>query len=134
MQHYRFKDFNHYFDDDAKARLARMKGGLSPRMGGAMRHADKHLLKQPVRRKLLLIVTDGEPADIDERDPQHLRHDTKKTVEELYTYGILSYCLILDPHADSYVKHIFGANNYTVVDNVEKLPEQLPVLFASLTK
>ncbi|MDH5360863.1 MAG: nitric oxide reductase activation protein NorD [Gammaproteobacteria bacterium] len=134
VQYYRFKDFNQHYDDEAKSRLAGMQGGLSTRMGAAMRHAGYHLLKQPERRKLLLIVTDGEPADIDERDPQHLRHDTKKAVEELYGKGILSYCLTLDPNADSYVKRIFGANNYTVVDNVDKLPEQLPVLFASLTR
>jgi len=133
VQYYRFKDFNQKFDDEAKSRLAGMQGGLSTRMGAAMRHAGRHLLKQPERRKLLLIVTDGEPADIDERDPQHLRHDTKKAVEELYTNGVLSYCLTLDPNADSYVKRIFGANNYTIVDNVERLPEKLPVLFASLT-
>jgi len=133
VQYFRFKDFNQHFDDEAKSRLAGMKGGLSTRMGAAMRHAGQHLLKQPERRKLLLIVTDGEPADIDERDPQHLRHDTKKAVEELYNKGILSYCLTLDPNADNYVKRIFGANNYTVIDNVERLPEQLPVLFASLT-
>lgn len=134
VQYYRFKDFNQHYDDEAKSRLAGMQGGLSTRMGAAMRHASHHLLKQPERRKLLLMVTDGEPADIDERDPQHLRHDTKKAVEELYSKGILSYCLTLDPNADSYVKRIFGANNYTIVDNVDKLPEQLPVLFASLTK
>ncbi len=133
VQYYRFKDFNQHFDDDAKSRVAGMRGGFSTRMGAAMRHAGHHLLKQAERRKLLLIVTDGEPADIDERDPQHLRHDTKKAVEELYTQGVLSYCLTLDPHADSYVKRIFGANNYTIVDNVDKLPEQLPTLFASLT-
>jgi hypothetical protein len=133
VQYYRFKDFNQHFDDEAKSRLAGMQGGLSTRMGAAMRHAGQHLLKQPERRKLLLLVTDGEPADIDERDPQHLRHDTKKAVEELYSSGVLTYCLTLDPNADNYVKRIFGANNYTVIDNVERLPEQLPVLFASLT-
>ena len=133
VQYYRFKDFNQHFDDEAKARLAGMKGGLSTRMGAAMRHAGQHLLKQAQRKKLLLLVTDGEPADIDERDPQHLRHDTKKAVEELYTKGILSYCLTLDPNADNYVKRIFGSGNYTIVDNVERLPEKLPVLFATLT-
>ena len=133
VQYFRFKDFNQHFDDDVKSRLAGMKGGLSTRMGAAMRHASQHLLKQPERRKLLLLVTDGEPADIDERDPQHLRHDTKKAVEELYSKGVLTYCLTLDPNADNYVKRIFGANNYTVIDNVQRLPEKLPALFASLT-
>ncbi|MEA3244419.1 MAG: VWA domain-containing protein [Pseudomonadota bacterium] len=133
VQYYRFKDFNQHFDDDAKSRLAGMQGGLSTRMGAAMRHAGQHLLRQPERRKLLLIITDGEPADIDERDPQHLRHDTKKAVEELYSKGVMSYCLTLDANADTYVKRIFGANNYTIIDNVQRLPEKLPVLFATLT-
>jgi len=127
------KDFNQHFDDEAKSRLAGMKGGLSTRMGAALRHAGTHLHKQQEKRKLILLVTDGEPADIDETDPQHLRFDTKKAVEELYSTGVLTYCLTLDPHADTYVKRIFGENNYTVIDNVEKLPEQLPLLFASLT-
>jgi hypothetical protein len=134
VQYFRFKDFKQKFDDEAKGRLAGMKGGLSTRMGAAMRHAAHHLLKQPERRKLLLLVTDGEPSDIDERDPQHLRHDTRKAVEELHSQGVMSYCLTLDPNADSYVKRIFGANNYTVVDQVERLPEKLPTLFASLTR
>lgn len=133
VQYYRFEDFNQHFDDEAKARLAGMKGGLSIRMGAAMRHAGQHLLKQPERRKWILLVTDGEPADIDERDPQHLRHDTRKAVEELYTMGGLTYCLTLGPNADQYVRRIFGENHYTIIDHVQCLPEQLPMLFANLT-
>ena len=133
VQYYRFKDFNQNFDDAAKSCLAGMKGGLSTRMGAALRHAGHYLMKQQERRKLILLVTDGEPADIDERDPQHLRHDTKKAVEELYSTGVLTYCLTLDPNADAYVKRIFGDNNYTIIDNVDRLPEKLPTLFASLT-
>lgn len=134
VQYYRFKDFNQHFDDEVKSRLAGMQGSLSTRMGTALRHAGNHLLRQQESRKLILLVTDGAPADIDERDPQSLRHDTKKAVEELYTKGVLSYCLTLDPMADSYVKKIFGANHYTIIDHVDRLPEQLPMLFASLTK
>lgn len=133
VQYYRFKDFNQHYDDEAKSRLAGMKGGLSTRMGAALRHAGYHLMKQQEKRKLILLVTDGEPADIDEQDPQHLRHDTKKAVEELYSNGVLTYCLTLDPHADNYVKRIFGENNYTIIEHVDRLPEQLPLLFASLT-
>lgn len=133
VQYYRFKDFNQRWGDEVKSRLAGMQGGLSTRMGAAMRHAGHHLLKRTERKKLLLLVTDGEPADIDERDPQHLRHDAKKAVEELYSKGIMTYCLTLDPYADQYVKRIFGPNNYTIVDHVDRLPEKLPVLFATLT-
>ena len=134
VHYYRFKDFDQEFDHEVKARFDGMRGGLSTRMGAAMRHAGRHLLGQPERRKLLLLVTDGEPADIDEPDPQHLRHDARKAVEELCSNGILSYCLTLDPNADAYVKRIFGPNNYTIVDHVDRLPETLPTLFGSLTR
>ncbi len=133
VQYYRFKDFDQAYDDQVKARLAGMQGGLSTRMGAALRHAGSFLLRQPQTRKLVLLLSDGEPADIDERDPQYLRQDTRKAVEELTTRGIMSYCLTLDPQADDYVARIFGPNRYTVIDQVQRLPERLPALFLSLT-
>ena len=113
--------------------MAGMKGGLSTRMGAALRHAGWHLTQQNATKRLVLLITDGEPADIDERDPQYLRHDTKKAVEDLAMKGIHTYCLTLDPIADRYVARIFGENRYSIVDHVEKLPERLPAVFAALT-
>ncbi len=133
VQYYRFKDFNQPYDDEAKSRMAGMKGGLSTRMGAALRHAGWHLTQQPAQKRLVLVITDGEPADIDERDPQYLRHDTKKAVEDLAMQGVYTYCLTLDPNADRYVARIFGENSYSIVDNVERLPERLPAVFAALT-
>lgn len=134
VQYYRFKDFDQPYDDTAKARLAGMRGGLSTRMGAALRHASKFLLHQPQQKKLLLLVSDGEPADIDVRDPQYLRQDTRKAVEELASSGIVTYCLTLDPQADDYVSRIFGPRGYTIVDHVQRLPEKLPALFMGLTR
>jgi len=76
----------------------------------------------------------GEPADIDVRDPQYLRHDTKKAVEEPATRGVKTFCLTLDPNADDYVARIFGQENFMVVDHVNRLPERLPMLYAGLTR
>ena len=134
IEYFRFKDFNAPYDDKAKARLAGMRGELSTRMGAAMRHAGSILKRQPSHKKLLLVVTDGEPADNDVRDPQYLRFDAKKSVEELARNGINTYCLSLDPGADQYVSRIFGAKNYMVVDHVQRLPEKLPMLYMGLTR
>ena len=133
VQYFRFKDFDKGYDDESRSRLAGMRGGLSTRMGAALRHAGWHLTQQTCQRRLVILVTDGEPADIDERDPQYLRHDTRKAVEELASKGVYSYCLTLDPEADRYVARIFGENNYSIVDHVERLPERLPSVFAALT-
>lgn len=133
VHYYRYKDFDQPYDDAARARLAGMQGGWSTRMGCALRHAGHLLRQQPQRRKLVLVLTDGEPADIDERDPLYLRADCRKAVEELAQAGMTSYCLSLDPLADDYVSRIFGRNRYTVLDRLERLPERLPSLFATLT-
>ncbi|SFP61148.1 von Willebrand factor type A domain-containing protein [Nitrosomonas cryotolerans] len=134
VEYYRYKDFDQPYNEIPKGRLAGMTGQLSTRMGAAMRHASHYLKLQKSAKKLMLVITDGEPADIDVRDPQYLRYDTKKAVEEAARVGIVTYCMSLDPRADQYVSRIFGARNYLVVDHVERLPEKLPILYTGLTR
>lgn len=134
VQYSRFKDFDQPYDEIPKMRIAGMEGQLSTRMGTAIRHASHFLKLQHSAKKLLLVITDGAPADVDVRDPQYLRFDTKKAVEEAGRSGILTYCMSLDPHADQYVSRIFGMRNYMVVDHVMRLPEKLPMLYAGLTR
>ena len=134
VEYFRFKDFGEAYDDRPKRRLAGMTGQLSTRMGAAMRHATHYLRQQKSAKKLLMVITDGEPADVDVRDPQYLRYDAKRAVEEAARSGIVTYCMSLDPRADQYVSRIFGARNYLVVDHVERLPEKLPLLYAGLTR
>lgn len=134
VEYTRFKDFDQHWDEVPKAKLAGMTGQLSTRMGAAIRHAGHHLKLQRSAKKLLIVITDGEPADIDVRDPQYLRYDTKKAVEEVARHGVTTYCMSLDPRADNYVSRIFGQKNFMVVDHVQRLPEKLPMLYAGLTR
>jgi nitric oxide reductase NorD protein len=115
-----------------KGRLAAMQAGYSTRMGAAVRHAAHYLEHQPADKKLLLILTDGEPSDIDVDDPQLLTQDARQAVRELDQKGIYSYCISLDPRADEYVRDIFG-KRFTVVDKVQRLPERMTQVFVDLT-
>lgn len=134
VEYYRIKDFDAPYNDTVKGRLAGMTGQLSTRMGTALRHAGSLLNERASQKKMVLLLTDGEPADNDVRDPQYLRYDTKKAVEELSRQGVRTFCLSLDPYADQYVSNIFGAKNYLVLDNVARLPEKLPALYLGLTR
>jgi len=133
VRYQHIKGFNEKWDDEVKSRLAAIKAGYSTRMGAAMRHAGHYLGHQQSDKKLLLILTDGEPSDIDTDDHRLLIEDTAMAVKELDQAGIYTYCINLDPDADEYVQDIFGSQ-YTVIDNVESLPEKLPQLFMALTK
>lgn len=134
VEYYRFKDFEQPYNELPKARLAGMTGQLSTRMGAAIRHATHYLNNQRTSKKLLMVITDGEPADVDVRDPQYLRYDAKKSVEDAARNGISTFCMTLDPRADQYVSRIFGAKNYMIVDQIARLPEKLPLLYAGLTR
>jgi nitric oxide reductase activation protein len=133
VRYQHIKGFSEKWDDEVKSRLAAMGAGYSTRMGAAIRHAGHYLSHQKTDKKLLLILTDGEPSDVDADDQHLLIADTAKAVKELDQAGVYTYCINLDPDADDYVQDIFG-NQYTVIDRVERLPEKLPQLFMALTK
>lgn len=132
VRYLHLKGFGEHWDDTVKARIAAMKAGYSTRMGAAMRHAAHTLVNQKADKKLLLVLTDGQPADVDVQDAHHLIQDARQAVKELDSQGIYSYCINLDAKADDYVRDIFG-KQFTVVDHIAQLPEKLPQLFMALT-
>lgn len=133
VRYQHIKGFSEEWNDEVKGRLAAMEAGFSTRMGAALRHAGHYLGKRRADKKLLLVLTDGQPADIDVPDERALIEDARQAVIELDREGIFSYCISLDPKADAYVSDIFG-RHYTVIDHIERLPERLPELFIALTK
>jgi nitric oxide reductase NorD protein len=134
VEYYRLKDFDENYDDAPKARLAGMASQLGTRMGAAIRHAAHHLNQQKSEKKLLIVISDGAPADVDVTDHHYLLADAKKVVDDAARNGIHTYCINFDPSADFYVTRIFGARNYMVVDHVRHLPEKILLLYAALTR
>jgi hypothetical protein len=133
VRYLHIKGYGEHFNDDVKGRLAAMQAGYSTRMGAAMRHAAHYLGARPADKKLMLILTDGMPSDVDTHDERLLIEDARQAVKELDQDGIFTYCISLDPKADEYVGDIFG-RQFTVIDHIERLPERLPQLFMALTK
>ena len=133
VRYLHIKGFSEQWHAEVKSRLAAMRAGWSTRIGAAIRHATRTLRTHPAAKKLLLILTDGQPADIDVSDDRLLIEDARKAVEEAAFAGVFTYCINLDRQADAYVGDIFGAR-YSVIDHVERLPERLPQLFMSLTR
>lgn len=133
VRYQHIKGFGEGFDDAVKARLAGMEAGYSTRMGVALRHAGHYLGARQADKRLLLVLTDGRPSDVDVPDERALVEDTREAVRELGQHGIYAHCISLDPMADAYVGEIFGGR-YTVIDQLQRLPERLPQLFMALTR
>lgn len=134
VRYFRIKDFGRPYDGDAMARLAGLRGGFSTRIGAALRHAGALIAGQQTHRRLILVVTDGEPSDIDVSDRKYLVEDARKAVQGLAHGGIDVFCVGLDSGGESYLDRIFGRRNYIQIKRVEALPEKLPMLYFRLTK
>ncbi len=134
VSYFRYKDFGVPYGPQAKAALAGITPLLSTRMGPAIRHAGEFLRAQASGRKLLLVITDGEPSDIDIHDSRYLMMDAKKACEGLMRHGIQPFCMSLDPRADKYVATVFGRRNYLVMDKIARLPEKLPLIYLRMTQ
>ncbi|HYH17725.1 MAG TPA: hypothetical protein VD995_03815 [Azospirillum sp.] len=133
VRYLRVKDFGRPYDAAARARLAGLRGGLSTRIGAALRHAGAALAPQLTHRRLLLCITDGEPSDIDVFDRRYLVEDARHTVMALSRQGIDTFCVGLDTAGEAYLTRIFGRRNVLQVDRLDRLPETLPSLYFRLT-
>ncbi len=134
ISYLRVKGFGDPFDIAAKQRLAALEGKHSTRMGAAIRHAVTTLATQVAAHRLLLVVTDGEPADIDVFDQNHLTHDARHAVMDARRKGVHVFCVSLDAQAEPYVIRIFGAGCYLVLDSLKNLPDKLSRLLLRLVR
>jgi nitric oxide reductase NorD protein len=132
VHYYRLKDFDTHWGTLAKRRLAGVTGRFSTRMGAALRHAGRDIISRQSYRKLLLLVSDGEPSDVDIADRRYLVEDARRAVLSLRHQGVDLFCVGLDAGGDSYLTRIFGRSNVIQLDRIERLPEKLPLLYFKL--
>jgi len=133
VRYHRIKDFGAPYGALSKSYLSGLQAGYSTRLGAAMRHAAQDLKSQKTYRKLLLVVTDGEPSDLDVTDKKYLVEDARHVIHDLSMSGIDVFCVGLDSGGDSYLSRIFGRRNVVQIDRLESLPEKLPLLYLRLT-
>lgn len=132
VNYYRLLEFGAPLDAVAVARIRSIPGRYSTRMGAALRHAVACLSHESNDHRAIVLVTDGAPSDIDVFKAGYLIEDARAAVQEGRRSGVQTFCVALDPHADSYVKRIFGWNNYRIVDEPNRLPAQLSTLYNRL--
>ena len=102
-------------------------------MGAAVRQATKQLSKQQTTQKLLLLVTDGKPNDIDQYEGRYGIEDTRQALIEARKQGLQTFCITIDEDANQYLPYLFGQDNYILVKNAEDLPKKLLNLYMRLT-
>ncbi len=130
---HQLKEFDEKYSGEIRARIGRIKPGYYTRLGAGIRFATRQLQNQPANRRLLLILTDGKPNDIDKYEGRYGIEDTRHAVQAARRLGMQPFCVTIDTSGNEYLPHLFGSNDYVVIHDPGELPTRLPLLYARLT-
>ena len=128
------KAFSEPMSASVERRIGALKPGYYTRIGAAVRHAASALAAQPQRKKLLIVLTDGKPNDVDHYEGRFAIEDTRKSVQEARRLGAGVFGVTIDATAQAYFPTLFGRAGYAIVGNVRRLPAALPALYRQLTQ
>ncbi|NNJ73478.1 MAG: VWA domain-containing protein [Enterobacterales bacterium] len=133
VRFYDIKRFDEKYDSDSRGYIEASRPGYYTRMGTAIRHASDLLEKEQSSQKLLLILTDGKPNDLDKYEGIYGIEDTRQAIIEAAKKGLQPFCITIDDKAGDYLPYLFGKNAYIHVKKIKDLPIKLPQLYLKLT-
>ncbi len=115
-----------------------MRSRRYTRMGPAIRHTIRKLERQDARRKVMLLISDGYPQDIDygpDRDDRDYGiHDTAQALREAELARIQTFCVTIDQAGHDYLRRMCPEGRYLIIDEVESLPAELGKVYRLLTR
>lgn len=135
------------------ARMDTIAPVQATRMGPAIRHAIDILKQEPTKTKILVLISDGQPQDLDygadseggrgpaprqhvaeerEKEKKYAVSDTHKALSEARSAGIVPFLLSIDRHGYDYLRIMCGEFGYEVVSDVRVLPRRLVSLYQLL--
>ncbi|MFC3195917.1 nitric oxide reductase activation protein NorD [Marinicella sediminis] len=134
VRYYPIKSFEQPFDQRCEEQIQAIRPAYYTRMGAAIRYATRQLNTQNNNQKLLLILTDGKPNDLDIYEGRYGLEDTRQAITEARQQGLTPFCVSIDYQAADYLPYLFGNQGFIHLNNALDLPRKLPRLFVQLTQ
>ncbi len=116
------KSFAERYSEQVGRKIAGLEPELYTRAGAAIRHATALLMREPAERRLLLMLSDGKPNDVDDYEGRAGVEDMRQAVQEASLQGIAPFCLTVDRQAARYMPFVFGPHRYALLHRPELLP------------
>lgn len=126
------KRFGEPMSATVEARIAALKPGFYTRLGAAIRHANADLATQARKRRLLLVVTDGKPNDLDHYEGRHGIEDSRMAVLEARRSGAAVHGITIDREGKAWFSRIFGRGGFSVIPDADRLTSALPEIYRHL--
>ncbi|MFQ5441855.1 MAG: nitric oxide reductase activation protein NorD [Thermodesulfobacteriota bacterium] len=131
---FHIKGFDEEYNGFVRGRIGSLVPLQYTRMGPAIRRASDIISKESSAIKLLFIISDGKPNDVDCYEGKYGIEDTRMAVKEAQRGGIIPFCLTVDSTAGDYLTRLFGPRNFAVLPGAERLVKALPELYARIVQ
>ena len=127
------KDFGERYGERVQHRLGSLEPKELTRLGAVVRHGIYKLDGVQALIKLMVILTDGRPYDLEYGNLNYAIADTKKALQETRQHKIHPFIITSDQKGSDYMKQICPITQSIVVPRVELLPTVLPAMYKRLT-
>ncbi len=133
VDYFRIKDFGENINDGVKQRIDALAPKRNTRIGAAIRHAACQLEAVPSKVRLLIVLSDGFPNDVDYKH-QYAIEDTRKSIQEARSKNIFTHAITINFAGDSNLDALYGNVHYNIISDVCELPDKLLRIYGSLTR
>jgi nitric oxide reductase NorD protein len=116
------KAFDEHRSSAVERRIAALDADRYTRLGAPIRHVTAGLGRERTTRRLLLILSDGKPNDVDLYEGPYGVEDTRQAVAEARRQGVTVFCLTVDREAPRYAGRIFGRGGFALLRHTDELP------------
>jgi nitric oxide reductase NorD protein len=130
----RVKDFHEATGPETRARIGALRPGHYTRLGAAIRHVSAQLAEQQAAQRLLIVLTDGKPNDLDHYEGQHGIEDSHMAVREARRLGLSLHGVVIDEDGQDWFARIFGRGGFTLLPDPARLTRALPDIYRHLTQ
>ena len=119
------KEFDEHDAPAVHRRIAALEPRDNTRLGAAVRHATAVLRAQPAKRHVLLLLSDGQPNDVDFYQGSYAIEDSRRALNDARAEGVVPFCITVEQDERDYLPHLFGRTSYRVLSRPEQLPGAL---------
>lgn len=126
------KDFDEPMNMGIETRIAGLRPRFYTRLGAGIRHSTAGLTQQSGARRLLLVISDGKPNDMDHYEGRHGIEDSARAVREARLAGIAVHGITIDHESKAWFPRIFGQSGFSLIPDPDRLMMALPAIYRQL--
>ena len=133
VDYFKIKDFEEDMTASVKQRISAMAPQRSTRMGAAIRHGASKFDLVASKVRLMIILSDGFPNDVDYKQGYAIK-DTRKAISELHSKNIYVHSITVNLARYTKLDDLYGDVNHHVISDVRELPDKLLRIYSRLTR